>query len=923
MKPAYTYALSICLSVFFFQAAYAQKSISGTVLDSASRASLEGAGVSVFKEDSLVVAGVAGEGGKFSFKTLAPGSYILQANFIGYKMQRIPLNVSKDNAPQSFVVRLPPDMNLLDAVQIEIAPPAVVLKGDTTEFNAASFTTEPYADSDALIGQLPGVEIDEEGKLKVQGEEVQRIMVDGKEFFSSDPRIAMKTLPADIIAKIQVIDEKSDQAKFTGFDDGERSKIINIVTKPDRRKGYFGKAAGGYGNMERYNTGGSFNAFEEQRRISFNVVSNNVNQQDFSMENLAGGATNTGNRRGRGGGDGGSGLKSTNNVAANFNNEWNKQLKLNGNYSFNSTNNTVFSLLNREYLIGNRSNQLSIQNQESHGRNKNHRANFRMEYDPDSNTSVSFRPNLTYQKSSFNQFSNNSTMLESNEPVNASVRNNENDRRNFNISGDFSIRRKLNDRGRTLSLSVDGNINSNKGLAYNLSMNEFYQDFLLDRIDTVNNQNNTQSDGNGVSGRLAYTEPLGSKSRLQANYSLRNTNSYSNRETFEYLAETGQFDELNERLSNEFRNEYLYHSAGAGYLFSTEKLRFDAGLNFQHASLQNQRSFPNQSETARHFQSYLPNAGFTYRFSKQKDIELNYNTATNAPNIDQLQDVVNNQNSLNIREGNPDLKQEYGHRFALRYKVVNPLSGFNFAANVHADFSNDRIVNSTWLADQDTLLASGVLLGKGGRFTRPENVDGYYNMRANGSVGIPLKKLKLNVNLNGGVFYRQEVGLLNNERTFSNSVGINQRLSLHSRISEKLIFSFSYSGNYNVVSNNLNPELSYNYYNQNLRNDFTVLFWKGMKVSSTLSYYYNTGLTNDDSQRFVLWNASLAKKFFKRQEGELALSAYDILNSNTNVSRNISDQYIEDRQSNMLNQYFILSFTYHLRKFGSTRRSAG
>jgi hypothetical protein len=922
MMRSLTFLLAISLSITFCFETYAQQHIAGTVVDSASRVALPGAGVSVFRKDSLVLSGVAGEGGKFNFQNIAPGDYILQANFIGYKIERIPVNIRKEGEPLRLLVRLPADMNQLDAVQIEIAPPAVVLKGDTTEFNASSFTTEPYADSDALIGQLPGVEIDEEGKLKVQGEEVQRIMVDGKEFFSSDPRIAMKTLPADIIAKIQVIDEKSDQAKFTGFDDGERAKVLNIVTKPDRRRGFFGKAAGGYGNMDRYNTGGSFNAFEEDRRFSFNVVSNNVNQQDFSMENLAGGDTNTGNRRGRGGTDG-SGLRSTNNIAANFNNEWNKQLKLNGNYSFNSTNSTVVSLLNREYLVGNRSNQLSIQNQESYGRNKNHRANFRVEYDPDTLTSVSFRPNLGYQKSSFDQFSNNRTSLETSEPVNASVRNNENDRQNFNISGNFSIRRRLNDRGRTLSLNVDGNVNSNKGLAYNLSMNEFYEDYLLDRIDTVNNQNHTRSDGNGVSGRLAYTEPLGGKSRLQANYSLRNTNDYSNRETFEYLAETGQFDELNERLSNEFRNEYIYHSAGAGYLFSTEKLRFDAGLNFQHASLQNQRSFPNQSETARDFQSYLPNAGLTYRFSKQKDLEFNYNTATNAPNINQLQDVVNNQNSLNVREGNPDLKQEYGHRFALRYKTVNPASGFNFAANLHADFSNDRIVNSTFLADQDTLLGSGVLLGKGGRFTRPENVDGYYNMRANGSIGIPLKKLKLNVNMNGGVFYRQEVGLLNDERTYSNSTGINQRLSVHSRISEKLIFSFSYSGNYNVVTNNLNPELSYNFYNQNLRNDFTVLFWKGMKVSSTLSYYYNTGLTSDDSQKFVLWNASLAKKFFKRQEGELALSAYDLLNSNTNVSRNISDQFIEDRQSNILNQYFILSFTYHLRKFGSNRRTAG
>jgi len=754
----------------------------------------------------------------------------------------------------------------------------------------------------------------------VLGEEVQRIIVDGKEFFSTDPRIALKTLPADVIDKIQIIDEKSGQAQFTGFDDGERRKIINIVTKPDRRNGYFGKVAGGYGNQERYNTGGSINAFQGNRRLSMNIVANNVNQQDFSMENLAAGDAGQ-SQRNRGGGGGGSGLREAARISANFNNEWFDKLKVNGDYVFDNSTNSMISLLNREYLIGNRSNQLSIQNQQNIGENKSHRASFRVEYDLDTNNSISFRPNISFQESSSISNSLNKTTLDTQEPINASARDNNNSRNNINFSGDFTYRRKLNDNGRTLSLSVNGSVNSNTGLAHNLSLNEFYNDYLLDRIDTVNNENNTSANGNGVTGRLAYTEPISKASRLQANYSLRNTSNYSNRETFEFLAETGQFDELNTLLSNEFRNDYTYHSGGLSYMFSKETIRFDLGVDFQQAQLQNLRTFPIESTTSRRFSSYLPNASFTYRFSRQKNIQLNYNAATNAPNINQLQDVINNQNTLNIRVGNADLKQEYGHRLSLRYKTANRENGTNFSVNVNADFSNNRIVNSTFLADQDTVLGPDLILGKGGRLTRPENVDGYYTIRANTSLGIPIKKLKMNMSLNGGVYYTHDIGLLNNDVIYSNSSGINQRISINSNISQKIIFSIAYSGNYSMVRNNLNPDLSYNYYNQNLRNSVTYIFWKGLRASSTLNYNHNTGLTSGASQSFTLWNASLGKKILKRQEAEITLTVYDILNNNTALTRSISDQYIEDRESNMLNQYLILSFTYNLRSFGGSNRN--
>jgi hypothetical protein len=328
---------------------FAQQSISGVVIDSLTKEGLEGASILVLSsKDSILISGQSTQNGRFTLKPIPNGSYTIVTKFIGYKGQRQQVVLNSIAELKPLTIRLPIDNTVLGEVQIDITPPMVVMKEDTTEFNAGSFTTEPYADADALVGQLPGVEIDEDGKVKVLGEDVMRVMVDGKEFFSTDPRIALKTLPADVIDKIQIIDEKSDQAQFTGFDDGERRKIINIVTKPNRRNGYFGKVAGGYGNQERYNTGGSINAFQENRRLSMNVVSNNVNQEDFSMENLANSEAGQDQRGGRGNrGGGGSGLRETTRVSANFNNEWFDKIKLNGNYSFDNSNNSMIILLNR------------------------------------------------------------------------------------------------------------------------------------------------------------------------------------------------------------------------------------------------------------------------------------------------------------------------------------------------------------------------------------------------------------------------------------------------------------------------------------------------------------------------------------------------------------------------------------------------
>jgi len=897
----------------------AQQQLDGKVLDSLHQAPLEGANIRLFNlKDSLLASTVANSKGGFSLEMKA-GASSLQVNFVGYKEQK--LAITKELLQKPLLIVLAFNTTNLGEIEISAPEPLVKVMGDTTQFSASAYTTEPYADADALIVQLPGVEVDEEGNVLVQGEQVQRIIVDGKEFFSSDPRIALKTLPADVIDKIQIIDEKSEESRFTGFDDGNRKKIINIVTKPNRRHGHFGRATAAYGNQERYNTGGNINFFSGPRRLSVMGVANNVNQRNFSMAEIGAQEEKRGSRNRSGGGGPGNAL--TNNLAVNYNNEWWEKLKVNANYTINGRNSQVSRLVNREMLIGANANRFTQRQSESNSENNSHRANFKLEYEIDSNQSLTFTPNFSIQKTNNINSSNNETQLKTEEPINASQRNNENRNQNFNFSGSFNYRLKLGKVGRTISLGVNGSMNSNKSLAQTLSFNQFFEDYILDRIDTVNNESNNYGDGNGITGRVAYTEPLTPKSRLQANYSLRNTHNYANRETFEFLAETGQFSELNRQLSNEFQNDYLYHSGGISYQINNEPLIFDFGVDVQRAQLQNQRFFPDEDHVAIDFNSYLPKINLTYRFSKHENVRIDYHTATRAPSINQLQDVINNQNPLHIRTGNAHLKQEYQHRFRGNYRRVNPETGANFSISTVLDLSSNKIVNSTIIAVTDTLLAPEVVLGKGAEFTRPENIDGYYTARATVTFGVPITSLKLNVNTNTGIHHNHDIGLLNNQVSFSNTYGINQRLSVNSRISQKLLFSVSYSGNYSVVHNNTNEEASYNYYNQTLRNDFTCIFWKGVRINSSINYNYNTGRDNGYEQSFVIWNASVGKKLLKKEEAEIALSVYDLLNKSVNVSRTVNERYIEDEQSNMLNQYFILSITYNLRKFsGGGKRNS-
>jgi len=898
------------LLVILCSSAWGQLHISGKITDKTTAQPISGASISLLNtSDSSLVKVPSDQIGNYIVKNLATGTYVITINYMGYRSDL--RKVTLTNAAVTTNFQLESSEIVLD--EIEISAETVSLRGDTMEFNANKYATAQNADADELVKQIPGIEIDEDGNVNAHGEAVRKIIVDGKEFFSTDPKIALKSLPADIIDKIQIIDDKSEQAKFSGFDDGKRSKVINIITKPNRKQGYFGKASAGVGNDHKYTTNANVNRFRDEKRYALSGMANNNNETNFGEQGKGGNRGSNSNTE--------RGLSKTYALASNFNNSYlNKTMQIGADYNFRSSSTATQSLSNTHYILGSRANQMSRQSQSGNNQVFNHNASMRLHWDIDSTQRLDFNPTLSYSSNEQNNQNASITFNEYRDTINTSNRSNVNKSHNFNFSGNMTYMVRLGKPGRTLSMHINGNHSSNDNKGQSIALNRYYKDAILNRIDTNNNQSITDGYGNGLNGRLSFTENISRLSRLQANYNYRNTVNYSDRRTYELLEETGQLGELNERLSNEFRNDYDFHSAGVSYLYSKkDSLTVQIGSNYQYARRKNDKTFPTNVVTSSGFRSLLPELNITYHISKQKRLELKYNTATNAPSISQLQDYINNQNSLRIQNGNPNLDQEYRHSVNVQFKDVQKASGRSFNSTLNFDYIQDKIVNSILLTDTALQITDDVILGAGGQYIRPENVDGAYTVRMDNSLGLPLKKLKLNLNLTNNLFYNNNYSLLNQELLNSKSYGVRQRVGISSNFGKKTVVGISYNGNLTFTENPTLQVKKYTIYNHTINNNLSIDLWRNLFVTSNLNYLLNGGIQGSSNIETVIWNASIGKRFFQKQNAELSLKAFDIFNKSKNVNRRMNEFSISDVQSNTLTRYFLLSFTYHLRKFGGNK----
>jgi hypothetical protein len=898
----------LLIIVFSHSISQAQSIVSGKVQDKTKANPLQDASIQLLNlKDSTVRSAKSNDKGAFSFERVNPGKYQISGTLLGFKKFEQQLDVNK--ATQSVMVELEPGEIIIE--EITIAPePNVAVRGDTLEFNSRNFATREYADADEMVAQVPGVTIDEDGKVSAHGEEVTKIMVDGKEFFSTDPKVALKTLPADIIDKLQIIDEKSEQSKFSGFDDGKRSKVINIVTKPDKKKGLFGKFNAGKGDEDKFSLNTGVNAFRGDEKVSINIMANNINETDFSEQGRGG------FRRGNNNTD--RGLSDTYAAAANYTNTFlDKKLEVNGNYRFRSSNTITNTLSDVEYTTGTRANQFQKQQQEGENGNSEHNLRGRLKWDIDSMNRLDINPNLSYTNREIFNSSVSNMMKAGSEPLNNSDRKFNNNNSNFSFGGSLTYMHRFRKSGQTISLNLDGNKSSNEALGRTLAFNQYYKDAMLDRIDTNNRESTTNGYGSGYNGRLSYTYNLSKISRFQANYGFRNTSNYSDRKTMEFLAETGQFDELNERLSNEFRNDFNHHSAGISYAYNKQDtFRFQIGINYERGIRTNDRTFPIDLKTTADFGAFLPEMTVVYFFTKERNLEFNYNKQTNTPSIEQLQDYIDNSNELFLRNGNPNLNQEQSHRLRFQYRDVNRKNGRSFTSNINFDYINDKIIMNTMTTDSTITLFDDIILGAGGQYAVPENINGVFQLRANNNYGLPLKKLGFNLNLNNNLFYNRNYAILNKELMPNHSYGFSQHVGIYTNFSKKIIIGFNYNLNMNFTNNPMSEISHYQITNHRVSNTFILEFFKNMTMSYNYSYLYNGGVMGAEGISTNLLNASIGYKVFKKKNAEISLKAFDLFNNAKNINRRVSEISISNITSNTLTRYFLLSVSYNLRNFG-------
>jgi len=909
----------ICLALpGFVQAQTAQ--IIGTVLDSANRSPVVGAYVAVSKNlpDAKPEYVTTDANGKFSISGLSKESYRVKVSYLSYKDSERTIRISEDTQNIGTFLLLEAVSNL-NEVKVVGAVTPMEQKGDTTQFNAAAFKTNPDATTEDLIQKMPGITVTN-GTVTAHGETVNRVLVDGKPFFGDDAALTLRSLPAEIVDKIEVFDKLSDQAQFTGFDDGSGQKTINIVTKSNRKVGQFGKVFAGYGLDDRYQAGGNVSFFNKNQRISIIGLTNNINQQNFSSQDLLGvsGGGGGGGNRGGGGASGNflvgqqSGLTGTNSFGLNYANKFADKVDVTGSYFFNRTSNNNFQTTNEDYY----GKQLYKETNNSGSTNINHRLNFRVEYTIDKKNMLIFTPRLSFQNNQSGTLKNGLTNLGDGTPLNSTAIDKSSKNKGYNFTNDILFRHSFEKKGRTLSFNFNTQINDKDGNGQLYSRNQYFTN-LETPGDTIDQRSYTASNAVVLGGNLVYTEPISTTGQLQFNYGLTVSNSNSDKETYNNIRPDGSvYTQLDTLLSNRFDNRYTTNRAGLSYRYRKNNWSANLGMDFQNTGLYSEQLAPRNAKVDQTFTNFLPNLMVTYRSKSGTQFRTFFRSSTNQPSISQLQNVVDNSNPLSLTAGNPDLKQEYRNNLNMRYSIAGANRPFSLNAMIFVTQTNNAIVNSTFIAQELTTLPNGIVLEKGAKLTAPINVDGSWNARTLLTYGKPISKIKLNVNLTSGFNYVRSPGMINNVSNFSNTYAYSQGVVMSSNVSENLDFTASYSGNYNVVRNSIQPNLNNNYYTSSISARVNWIFGKGFVLASDINNQSYRGLGAGYNQNFTLWNASVGKKFLKNNAGELRLTVFDILKQNNSIARNVTETYVQDVTSQVLTQYAMLTFTYTLKNFG-------
>ena len=888
---------------------------------------LIGATVAVLNpaDKSIVNGNTTNMNGFFRVDGLNNSKILLKISYLGYT-DALRFFMAKDSVTNAGTIQLTPDATLLKDVKIVGEENRAKQKGDTTEINAKAFKVNPDATSEDLVNKMPGIS-SQNGTVTAHGETVKKVLVDGKPFFGDDPTNTLKNLPAEAIDKVQVYDAKSDQAAFSGFDDGNTSKTINVVTKREFRNGSFGKFYAGGGadedNLMRYKAGETYNMFKGQRRISILSQSNNINEQNFAPEDLMGVMGSSGGRGASSGGFGGgnmgnfmvnqqSGITQTHAAGINYSDKWGKGTDVTASYFYNYGDNKNQTDLTHQSLSSSgvssdllNYHQLSF----SENKNQNHRFNFKIDSKLDSFNSILFQPKISVQQNNSMSYSSSKNIF-SNKYID-STNNSTPSKTGVNVSSNVLWRHSFRKQFRTLSINLTPGYNSQVGKTN-------YADLKYDTSDrptkSLQEQIALNKKGYNNSSNITYTEPFDTSQSLMFTYSNNLNINDSKRMIFNQNNATDTF----KNLSNVFNSFYQSHAGGVGYNLRKKKLNLTTNINYQWAQLQNKQTFPADYSFTKPFASVLPSMELRYKFNNEKNLRMNISTNNNIPSIDQLQNVYNTSNTLQVSVGNPDLKQDYSATLRIRYFNMNQAKNTNFFMMVGGSFTNNYIGNSTtYVSAADSSKYNwGFKPSSGTTLTMPVNLNGYYNLRTFMVYGFPVKKLKMNFNINFSGNYNYTPSMINNQINYATNPSASLGLGFSSNISERFDYNISSNTSYNQSKYSLQSNLNQTYWAQTTRAKINLMPWKGLVITSDVAHQVYSGLSAAYDKNYVIWNAGIGYKFLKKQAGDLRLVMTDILNQNTSISRNITDTYIEDSRTTILRRYVMLVFTYTFKNFG-------
>ncbi len=867
------------------------------------------------KDSSLVNFAVSDGRGFFEIKNVQKGNYQLKITFVGFAPFTRNIVTPEDTTIIELgVLQLQPVSKELGEVVVlgERAP--VTVKKDTIEFNASSFKTKPNANVEDLLKKLPGVQVETDGTIRAQGEQVQRVMVDGREFFGRDPKLATRNLPADAVDKVQVFDKKSDQAVFSGVDDGQREKAINLALKEEKRNGVFGNLMGGAGTTNRFMAKANINRFGKGKQFSVLGMGNNINEQGFSIDdymNFTGGV-----RQMMGGGGGAVRLEfssdNQNGVPLNFggrengimtnyagginlNRDLGTKTQINSSYFYNHLDqNLVRSLHRVNYLPA--GNYDFDQQSRQHTVSDNHRANITVDHRLDSANSIRFNANASYTQSQQNLQSQSKTRAVDGSLQNRSDRNTFSRGSSTNVNSTLLFRHRFAKKGRNFSTNLSFGLSQN-ALNGNLqSTNQFYTGLAEEQ--NILQMNSQHTDNQMLGSNFSYAEPLGGRKYLEANYSFRTNRNQVDRKVFDEINGAGKLDSL---LSNQYNSNYIYNRPGLNFRLNRRKYNFVIGAGYQQTHLTGTLILKN-IKIDRTFQNILPVVHLNIDFSNFRHARFDYETSMQEPTIQQLQPVVDNSDPLNLIAGNPELRPGYVHRLSTNFTLFDPAKFISFFAFVTGQYTTNAITTSQTV-DQNLV-----------RLSKPVNVRNNLNVSGDFNVGFPVSILHSRFSIGTNIGQVKGINLLNEEEntTRQQTLGGNARYDY--TLKEILTIGLSANLTHQQTKYSFNALQNQVFFNKAYSAEMNLNFLKNYSFNTSFEYLIYNSQTTQFSQKIPLLNISFSRFILKNKVGELKVGVNNLLNRSFGVTQTADTNYLQQETANNLGRFYMISFTYSLNK---------